>query len=247
MKSFLTSVHMVFVCILVGCGKDEIAVSGDASPKCEIQAAIDELPQRLNCRQWQETEWFVYSNICCAVRQIDDRGTRMRYSTAYTNKVWGIMSAAASGRDSEALENWRINLENYIAMVRWGFVLLNENGKMEVNTWDFLLGPLILIRKEIDSHKEWLRRAGKDSRHVEKNYHVRMLGDLLDNCQREISSCWYGEAKRKMSAWQLVDIRQKIKNGLGKLPPGIENDTQGHTNATVKLPMGTTTNAPTGK
>ena len=211
MKSFLTSVHVVLVCILVGCGKEEIAVSGDASPKCEIQAAIDELPQRLNCRRWRETEWFVYSNICCAVRQIDDRGTRMRYSTAYTNKVWGIMSAAASGRDSEALENWRINLENYIAMVRWGFVLLYENAPPDVSTWDFLLSPIALI----DSHKKWLAPQVPDFRYFA---HVRMLGSLLDDCKREIDTYWYEGARHRMPEEQFDILRKKVRDAFGESP-----------------------------
>lgn len=210
--------------ILVGCEKRDDVVPEAVSPSCGILSAIDELPKRLGSRKWRETGRFAYSNICCAVRKIDDKDERIRYSVAYTNKVLGIMPTPVDVRTSERLEEWRINVENYIDLVRWGYALLNDNMPTDVGIWDFLLGPAFLIRQEIDFHKTWLISQGKDKRRVEKDYYVRMLGDLIYNYQREISVCWYPSAKRRMSASQLAEVRSKIKAALGTLPPEMEKD-----------------------
>jgi len=219
---WITSILLVNV--LTGCEKRDAVLPVLTSSQSEIEAAIDELPQRLNCRRWRETDGFVYSNICCAVRQIDDKSKRVHYSVVYTNKVLGLMPSLVSARTSEQLDIWRIKIENYVDMVRWGFALLNENLPMDVNMWDYLLAPLVLIRQEIKLHKNWLTSQGTDLKHVEKNYHVRMLRDLLYNCQREISVCWYEGAKHKMSAEQLRSVRWKIKKALGELPPEMAKD-----------------------
>ena len=104
-----------------------------------------------------------------------------------------------------------------------GVVVLSDAPK-DVGAWDFLLGPIILIRRELDLHKQWLVSKGTDLRRVEKNYHVRMLGDLLEKCQREIITCWYEEAKRSLSAHQLEIVRQKVKDAFGMLPPEMVKD-----------------------
>lgn len=226
---------IVLVNVLAGCENKDVVLPETASSQSKIEAAIDELPQRLSCRRWRETDWFAYSNICCAVRQIGDNGKRAHYSVVYTNKVLGLMPTLVSARAPEQLESWRIKIENYIDMVRWGFVLLNENLPVDVGTWDFLLSPPVLIRQEIDLHKKWLSSQNVDLRHVEKNYHVRMLRDLLYNCQREISVCWYEGAKHKMSAEQLQSVRRKIKEALGELPPEIAKDHMANTTEATEV------------
>lgn len=194
------------------------------SSKRGILAAIDELPKRISCRRWRETNGFAYSNICCVVRQMDDIDDRIRYTSAYTNKIVEIMPIVVTVRTPESLEAWRISVENYVDLVRWGFALMSENMPMDVNMWDFLLGPMALIRREIDAHKRWLISQGMDSRRIEKAYHVRMLEDLVDNCRREIGTCWYEVAKKRMSAQQLKNVRQRIVAAFGDLPQEIEGN-----------------------
>ena len=234
-KVLLAVIYFALSCFMAGCGRKEAVSPGDSLPKsdlpksdssvkCDIQAAIEEIPKRLDCRQWRETDWFVYSNICCAVRQIDDKEKRSFYSIAYTNEVLKLMPTSVSIRTDDQLDKWRVRIENYVALVRWGGGLLDENAPLDVSTWDFLLGPPVLIRREIDAHKKALMSKDNDLARVERDYHVRMLKDLMDNCQREIVVCWYEGAKRKMSARQLEDIRRKIKGAFGKLPSEIEKE-----------------------
>lgn len=218
----LVLISIFLIHVVTGCEKRESVLSNCMSPKCEILEAIDELPQRISCRRWRETGRFAYSNICCVVRQMGDIESRIRYTTAYTNKIVEIMPAAVTVRTPESLEAWRTSVENYVDLVRWGFALMNENMPMDVDMWDFLLGPVALIRQEIDAHKRWLTSQGVDLRHVEKAYHVRMLEDLVDNCRREICACWYEGAKSQMSAQQLENVRQRIVVAFGYLPQEIK-------------------------
>ena len=207
-----------------GCEKGEVVLSDDTPPKSGLQAAIDELPKKLDCRRWREVDRFAYSNICCAVRLIDDREKRLHYTIAYTNKVSTLMPAIVGVRTEEQLEAWRVRTENYVDLVRWGYALLDENAPKDVGEWDFLLGPIILMRREIELHKKWLVSKGTDSRRVEKNYHVRMLEDLLEKCQREIITCWYEGAKHSLSSHQLEIVRQKVREAFGELPSEMGKD-----------------------
>ena len=220
--SSIALISAFFICVLTGCEKRESVLPDDRSSRCGIQTVIDELPQRIGCRRWREAGRFAYSNICCAVRQMDDIDNRIRCTIAYTNKIVEIMPVVATVRTPESLETWRISVENYVDLVRWGFALMNENLPMDVDMWDFLLRPVTLIRQEIDAHKKWLISKGMDLRRVEKSYHVRMLKDLMDNCDREIGACWYEWAKSRMSARQLENVRQGIAVAFGKLPKEIE-------------------------
>jgi hypothetical protein len=210
--------------IFAGCEKQGYASYEDVPSKDEILQRIDELPMRLHSRQWREVDRFAYSNICCAVRQFTNESRRICYSIAYTNKVLSLIPEPIVIRSNDSIRNWRVIIETYVDLVKWGFVLLNENMPMDPDMWDFLLHPIILIRQEIDSHKRWLTAMNLDSRHVEKNEHIRELRDLVYSCQREIDLCWYREAKCKMSPEQLKEVRCNVKAALGELPPEMAKD-----------------------
>ena len=215
---------IVIAVMMTGCEKQDAVSNIETSSKDEILSAINELSDKIHCRRSQRTDWFAYSNICCAVRQLADANKRRVYSIDYTNKVSKLLPRAVDVRAEDSVENWRIAMENYVYLVRWGAVLSNENLSMDLGMWDFLLCPISLIRQEINSHKQWLFSKKLDSRHVEKNYHVRMLGDLLYCCKREIELFWYPEAKRKLTPEQLQQVRQKVKKALGELPPEMAKD-----------------------
>jgi len=215
---------MIIAVMMAGCGKQDVVLDIDTSSKNEITSAINELPDRLYSCRSRETDWFVYSNICCAVRQVADADARKSYSLDYTGKVMSMAPKPPCIRNDDSVKKWRIAMENYVCLVRWGGVLLSENLPMNVDMWDFLLAPIILIRMEISSHKQWLISRKLDSWHVEKDYHVRMLGDLLTSCQREVNDFWYPEAKRKLDPGQLQQVRQKVLDVFGVLPPEMVED-----------------------
>ena len=120
-KVLFAVIYFPLSCFMAGCGRKESVSPGDSLPKrdlpksdssvkCDIQAAIGEIPKRLDCRQWRETDWFVYSNICCAVRQIDDKEKRSYYSIAYTKEVLKLMPTSVSIRTDDQLDKWRVRI-----------------------------------------------------------------------------------------------------------------------------------------
>lgn len=229
MRTKRLSIGLVIVateCVLLystGYGKEPVPIMNQVDP---ILSSMEQIPAMIHLRRWRAVDRFVYSNICCSIRAVSDKERRAFYTRAYTNLVSrsSPRSVAGSNMSASDLEDWRIVMENYCDLVRWGAVLINENLDVNPDTVEFPLRPIFLIRQEIDAHKRRLAAQNVDSRLYEKNYHVRMLDDLLYRCTYEINRIWYPEAKRKLAPEQLRQVRQKVRDVLDKLPPEMAKD-----------------------
>ena len=229
MRKNRLSIGLVIVtaeCVLLcwaGYGKEPAPIMSQGD---SILSSMEQIPAMIHLRRWREADRFVYSNICCSIRAVADKERRAFYTRAYTNLVSQLTprSVVGSNLSASALDDWRIVMENYCDLVRWGAVLINENLDVNSETVEFPLRPIFLIRQEIEAHKRRLAGQNIDSRLFEKNYHVRMLDDLFYRCTYEINRIWYPEAKRKLAPEQLRQVRQKVRDVLDKLPPEMAKD-----------------------
>lgn len=215
----ITSV--IFAYMLAGCG-NESAISRDHPDR--IIMAIDELPQMLACNTWEGADGFVYSNICHAIRVADEK-KKSFYIVAYTNKVSQLEAGfARSGfLDSNDLRKRLVMLENYRVFVQWGFALMDETFPAEPCTWDFLLRPVLLMRREIEGRSRSLQKECNNSEREESAY-IRKLNDHIDICRYYVKSVWYQEARSKMNPLQLKMVREKVRGAFGELPPEMAKD-----------------------
>lgn len=82
-------------------------------------------------------------------------------TASYTNQVAKLLPKTVDVRSDDSVEKLRDEMENYVSFVRWGAVLINENMSIDLAGWNFLLTPIVLIRQEIRSHKQWLNEINK--------------------------------------------------------------------------------------
>ena len=147
MRKNRLSIGLVIVtaeCVLLcwaGYGKEPAPIMSQGD---SILSSMEQIPAMIHLRRWREADRFVYSNICCSIRAVADKERRAFYTRAYTNLVSQLTprSVVGSNLSASALDDWRIVMENYCDLVRWGAVLINENLDVNSETVEFPLRPI---------------------------------------------------------------------------------------------------------
>lgn len=190
-----------------------------------ILLTIKEIPKILNNPSRTRTALLLNSNICDNVRLITSSGARRKYVDMYTNVVAKLdFPVDVDLGDKTAARTVWINLENYSVLVDRGASMLCECETMNPEVWDFLLTPPTRYRHALDLRTRRLMAASITARRFRTDALFNELRDGLSLWARMIDACWYPAAKRKMSPGQLAVVRQKVKNALGELPPGMAKE-----------------------
>ena len=100
---------------------------------------------------------------------------------------------------------------------------MDESFPSEPRMWDFLLRPVLLMRREMEGHMRRLVDGSGNSRNVESEY-VRKLNDHIDTCRYYVKAVWYREARSKMTPSQMEEVRGKVRRAFGTLPPEMAKD-----------------------
>ena len=164
--------------------------------------------------------------LCCDIRDESQLDVRRRLLAVYTNAIKNISVEVSldSLNDEAGLNGIDVRLRNCWHLAEWGTAALFDFDPANSEGWDFLIGGVLRWRNALAKIEEklhqdalkaqWRKRLDAFKRHLSSMYESRFWG----------LGKTYWSLRYKMSIKQRQEVRKKVMEALGALPPDMAKD-----------------------
>ena len=226
-KAFCRVPFLVFL-LAVGCEREDRSkvVEDGSATQAEIsfRHKIETLVERLDGKEnvFRKTAY----GLCCDIREESQLDVRRRLLAVYTNAIKNISVEVSldSLNDEAGLNGIDVRLRNSWHLAEWGTAVLFDFAPANSEGWDFLIAGVLRWRNALAMtdkkvHQDsvtvqWRKRLSAFKRHLSSMYESKFWG----------LGKTYWSLRHRMSIKQRQEVRKKVMEALGALPPDMAKD-----------------------